>query len=150
MNFSRLAQERSVATYALPVGHLGKGAEMRATASCACVLGALVAAAPTAHALPNATNPDDIRVTGVGTQPVVECGGHTLYVNGSNNVVTATDACYAVTPQGSNNTVIVDTVINDIQVYGFNQTVLYNNGDPYVWDRGREVGMTNRIDRVPA
>ena len=123
---------------------------MRATASCACALVALVAAAPTAHALPNSTNPGDIQVTGIGTQPVVECAGHTLYVNGSNNVVTATDACYAVTLQGSNNTVIADTVINDIQVYGFNQTVLYKNGDPYVWDRGRDLGMTNRIDRVPA
>jgi hypothetical protein len=28
--------------------------------------------------------------------------------------------------------------------------VLYKNGAPYVWDRGRELGMTNRIDRVPA
>jgi Protein of unknown function (DUF3060) len=44
----------------------------------------------------------------------------------------------------------IDTVINDIQVYGFNQTVLYKNGDPFVWDRGRDLGMTNRIDRVPA
>ena len=122
----------------------------KTAASCAACL--LVAApwAPAAHALPNATNPGDIQVTGAGTTPTVECNGHTLYVNGSNNVVTAMDACYAVTLQGSNNTVIVDTVINDIQVYGFNQTVLYKNGDPYVWDRGRDLGMTNRIDRVPA
>jgi Protein of unknown function (DUF3060) len=76
--------------------------------------------------------------------------GHTFYVKGSNNVVTVTDACHAVTLQGSYNTVIVDTVINDIQVYGFNQTVLYKNGDPFVWDRVRDLGMTNRIDRVPA
>jgi len=41
-------------------------------------------------------------------------------------------------------------VINDITVYGSDQAVFYKNGDPVVWDRGRELGMTNRIDRVPA
>jgi hypothetical protein len=127
-----------------------KGRRARAAASCAACLFGGALWAPAAHALPNATNPGDIQVTGAGSTPTVECTGHTLYVNGSNNVVTATDACYAVTLQGSNKTVIVDTVINDIQVYGFNQTVLYKNGDPYVWDRGRDLGMTNRIDRVPA
>ncbi len=125
---------------------------MRTAAWCAAVCAAVapVAAAPAAHALPNATNPGDIVITNIGSDPVVECDGHTLYVNGSNNVVTVTDACYAVTLQGSGNTVIVDTVINDIQVYGLNQAVLYKNGDPFVWDRGRDLGMTNRIDRVPA
>lgn len=111
---------------------------------------AAVATAPVSHAVPNATNPGDVFVTGVGTQSTVECDGHTLYVDGTNNLVTVTDACYAVTLQGSFNTVVVDTVINDIQVYGFNETVLYKNGDPYVWDRGRQLGMTNNINRVPA
>jgi ABC-type sugar transport system substrate-binding protein len=37
-----------------------------------------------------------------------------------------------------------------ITVYGSNQTVFYKNGEPSVWDRGRELGMMNRIDRVPA
>ena len=46
--------------------------------------------------------------------------------------------------------VVVDDVVNDITVYGFDQTVLYHNGEPAVLDRGRELGMTNRIDRVPA
>ena len=35
-------------------------------------------------------------------------------------------------------------------MYGNDQTVFYKTGDPAVWDRGRELGMTNRIDRVPA
>jgi Protein of unknown function (DUF3060) len=109
----------------------------RTAASCGavCVVLPPVAAAPAAHALPNATNPGDIMITNV---------------NGSNNIVAVTDSCYAVTLQGSYNTVIVDTVINGIQVYGFNQTALYKNGGPFVWDRGRDLGMTNRIDRVPA
>jgi hypothetical protein len=54
-----------------------------------------------------------------------------------------------VTTQGSSNTVIADNV-NDITVYGWDQTVLHKSGDPSVVDRGRELGMTNRIDRVPA
>ena len=32
------------------------------------------------------------------------------------------------------------TSINDITVYGFDQTVFYHNGDPTCWDRGRELG----------
>ena len=41
-------------------------------------------------------------------------------------------------------------VVDNIIVYGNDQTVFYKNGEPAVWDRGRELGMTNRIDRVPA
>ena len=52
--------------------------------------------------------------------------------------------------QGTSNIVIADNVVNDVTVYGCDQTVLYKNGAPAVWDRGRELGMTNRIDRVPA
>ena len=55
-----------------------------------------------------------------------------------------------VTVQGSSNIVVADNVINDITVDGNDQTVFYKNGEPFVWDRGRELGMTNRIDRVPA
>ena len=54
-----------------------------------------------------------------------------------------------VTVQGSSNIVVADNVINDITVYGNDQTVFYQNGEPFVWDRGRELGMTNRIDRIP-
>ena len=46
--------------------------------------------------------------------------------------------------------IVADNVINDITVYGWDQTVLYKNGAPIVWDRGRELGMTNRINQVPA
>ena len=35
-------------------------------------------------------------------------------------------------------------------VYGWNQTVFFHNGDPYIWDRGRELGMTNRLQRMLA
>ncbi|HET9563919.1 MAG TPA: DUF3060 domain-containing protein [Mycobacterium sp.] len=48
------------------------------------------------------------------------------------------------------NMIVADNMINDITVYGSDQTVFYKNGEPRVWDRGRELGMTNRIDRVPA
>ena len=45
---------------------------------------------------------------------------------------------------------IADNVVNDITVYGWDQTALFKTGDPALIDRGRELGMTNRIDRVPA
>ena len=69
---------------------------------------------------------------------------------GPDNTINALGSCWAVTVQGSSNIVVADNVVNNIIVYGNNQTVLYKNGDPTVWDRGRELGMTNRIDRVPA
>jgi hypothetical protein len=40
--------------------------------------------------------------------------------------------------------------VDNVIVYGSDQTVFYKSGDPVVWDRGRELGMTNRINRVPA
>jgi hypothetical protein len=52
--------------------------------------------------------------------------------------------------QGSSNIVIADNVVNDITVYGSDQTVLYKSGEPIVLDRGRELGMVNQINRVAA
>ena len=80
----------------------------------------------------------------------IDCNNATLIVNGSANVITALGSCWAVTIQGSGNTVIADNVVNDITVYGFDQTALFKTGDPALIDRGRELGMTNRLDRVPA
>jgi hypothetical protein len=37
---------------------------------------------------------------------------------------------------------------HDITVYGSNESVFYKNGQPFVSDRGRELGMTNRISHV--
>ncbi|HZA12701.1 DUF3060 domain-containing protein [Mycobacterium sp.] len=99
---------------------------------------------------PAASGAGDTHIYGIGQVQTIDCNGSTLLVNGSYNVVTATGNCFAVTMQGSGNTVVADTVLNDITVYGYDQTVLYKFGDPYVWDRGREFGMTNRIDRAPA
>ncbi len=74
-----------------------------------------------------------------------------VHQRGAENQITALGSCWAVTTQGgSSNTVIADNVVNDITVYGWDQTVLYKSGEPFVLDRGRELGMTNRIDRVPA
>lgn len=41
-----------------------------------------------------------------------------------------------------------DNVVRDITVYGYNESVFYKSGQPVVWDRGRELGMTNRISQV--
>jgi hypothetical protein len=92
----------------------------------------------------------DTHVTGQGLNQTLDCNDSTLIVVGTSNTVTALGSCWAVTVQGSSNIVIADNVVNDITVYGFDQTVLYHNGDPQILDRGRELGLTNRLDRVPA
>jgi hypothetical protein len=77
------------------------------------------------------------------------CNDATLIVNGTRNTVNALGNCWAVTVMGSSNTVIADSVTHDITVYGYDQTVFYHNGAPIIWDRGRELGMTNRLQQVP-
>jgi Protein of unknown function (DUF3060) len=113
-------------------------------------LSAPIAGACGPHGLHLDSCKGDTHITGVATNQTIDCSDGTLFVNGSDNVVTALGSCHAVTLQGSGNTVIADNVVNDITVFGFGQTVLYKNGNPAVIDRGRELGMTNRIDRVPA
>ncbi|BBX48143.1 DUF3060 domain-containing protein [Mycobacterium cookii] len=104
---------------------------------------ACAAGAPAGHA-----KNGDTHVTGEGIEQTVDCGGGTLIVNGTRNTVNALGTCWAVSMMGSGNTVVADNVINDITVYGYNESVFYKNGDPVVWDRGRELGMVNRISRV--
>jgi hypothetical protein len=53
-----------------------------------------------------------------------------------------------VTVTGSGHTVVADNIVHDITVYGYNESVFYKNGEPFVWDRGRELGMVNRISHV--
>lgn len=100
---------------------------------------------PAAHA-----KNGDTHVTGQGIVHTLDCNDSTLIVVGTSNRVTAIGTCWAVTVQGSSNIVVADNVINDITVYGYDQTVLYHNGEPQILDRGRDLGMPNRLDRVPA
>ena len=92
--------------------------------------------------------PGDTHITGVGIERTLDCNNGTLLVFGSYNTIHALGSCWAVTMQGSSNTVIADNVVNDITVYGSDQMVLYKSGEPIVLDRGRELHMVNRIDRV--
>lgn len=116
----------------------------RVTAACAVgVAAGLAAVAPAAHA-----ENGDTHITGQGVVQTVDCNNATLIVVGTGNQINALGTCWAVTVQGSSNVVIADNVINDITVYGWDQTVFYKNGAPVVWDRGRELGMTNRIGQV--
>lgn len=98
---------------------------------------------PTTHAING-----DTHITGQGVVQTLDCNNATLYVNGSQNVITALGSCWAVTTQGSSNIVIADNVVNDITVYGFDQTVYFHTGDPFINDVGRQLQMTNRIMRV--
>lgn len=92
----------------------------------------------------------DTHITGQGVEQTLDCNNATLIVNGTGNRINALGTCWAVTLQGSSNVVIADNVINDVTVYGYDQTVFFKNGDPALIDRGRELGMTNQISRVPA
>jgi hypothetical protein len=80
---------------------------------------------PTAHA-----KNGDTHVIGQGIEQVLDCNDATLLVNGTQN------------------TVVADSVTHDITVYGYDETVFFHNGDPFIWDRGRELGMVNRLQRV--
>ena len=119
----------------------------RSLAACLIALPvALVLGAPVAQA-----KNGDTHITGQSaSNQTLDCNESTLIVNGASNTINALGTCWAVTVQGSCNLVVADNVINDITVYGSDQTVFYKNGDPVVWDRGRELGMMNRIDRIPA
>ena len=112
-----------------------------ALAACAVALPAVsISGTPVAHA-----KNGDTHVTGEGVEQTLDCNGATLMVDGTSNNVTALGTCWAVTVMGSGNTVVADTVVNDITVYGWDETVVFRNGDPVMWDRGRELGMTNRL-----
>lgn len=93
---------------------------------------------------------NDTHVSGQGIEQTLDCNDSTLHVMGTDNKVTALGTCWAVTVQGSGNIVVADNVVNDITVYGWDQTVFFKSGEPVLWDRGRELGMTNRLSRVPA
>ena len=109
------------------------------------VFAATVAAPPP---LAQAKN-GDTHVIGEDLEQTIDCNDATLYVNGTGITVTALGNCYAVTVMGSSNMVIADSVSHDITVYGYDQTVFYKGGQPFLWDRGRELGMTNRLQQVP-
>ncbi len=106
---------------------------------------ALTAGAPGA-----AAKNGDTTVTGQGIEQTIDCNNATLFVNGTDIRITALGTCWAVAVQGSSNVVVADNVINDVTVYGYEQTVFFKNGDPILVDRGRELVMTNQISRVPA
>ena len=113
-------------------------------ATCVVTLVASPAAPPpTAHA-----KNGDTHVIGQGIEQVLDCNDATLIVNGTSNIVTAKGNCWAVTVMGSSNTVVADSVTHDITAYGYDETVFFHDGDPILWDRGRELGMVNRLQRV--
>lgn len=117
-----------------------------ALAACAVAIPAALAAGTSAAHAKNG----DTHVTGQGIEQTLDCNDSTLLVDGTSNTITAVGTCWAVTVMGSGNTVVADTVVNDITVYGWDETVVFHNGDPYIPDRGRELGMTNRLMRAPA
>jgi len=92
----------------------------------------------------------DTHITGNGIVQTIDCNESTLFVLGTGNTINALGSCWAVTVQGSSNVVVADNIVDNVIVYGSDQTVFYKSGEPVVWDRGRELGMVNRVDRVAA
>jgi hypothetical protein len=118
----------------------------RSLAACALAIPvAFGVGTPSAHAANG-----DTHVTGQGIVRTIDCNDSTLIVHGTGNTVYALGSCWAVTAQGSSNVVIADNIVDNVIVYGSDQTVFYKDGDPVVWDRVRELGMVNRIAKVPA
>jgi Protein of unknown function (DUF3060) len=113
-------------------------------ATCAIALVAVPGAPPPAALAKNG----DTHITGQGLEQTIDCNDATLLVNGTANRITALGNCWAVTVMGSGNTVVADSVTHDITVYGWDETVFYHSGAPILWDRGRELGMTNRLQQV--
>jgi hypothetical protein len=116
----------------------------RASAACAIAVAVTSAAGAPAGQAKNG----DTHVSGEGLEQTIDCNGATLLVDGTGNTVNAVGTCWAVSVMGSGNTIVADNVIHDIIVYGYNESVFYKNGDPVAWDRGRELGMVNRISHV--
>jgi hypothetical protein len=114
-------------------------------ATCVIAIAAAPAASPPAAHAKNG----DTHVIGEGTEQTLDCNDATLIVNGTQNTVYAKGNCWAVTVMGSSNTVIADSITHDITAYGWDETVFFHNGSPIIWDRGRELGMTNRLQQVP-
>jgi Protein of unknown function (DUF3060) len=108
------------------------------------IAAAPVAAPPAAHA-----KNGDTHVIGEGLEQTLDRNDATLIVNGTRNIVNAKGNCWAVTVMASSNTVVADSIPHDITAHGWDQTVFYHGGAPFIWDRGRELGMTNRLQQVP-
>jgi len=127
-------------------GLVNRTAVAGSLATCLIALVTVPAApAPVAHA-----KNGDTHITGQGVEETLDCNDGTLLVNGTGNRITAVGNCWAVSVMGSGNTVVADSVTHDITVYGWDETVFYHSGAPILWDRGRELGMTNRLQQVPA
>lgn len=124
---------------------------MKWTTVAGSLAGCVIAVAATAAAPPRVAHAKngDTHITGQGLEQTLDCNDATLIVNGAYNTVNALGNCYAVTVMGSSNTIVADSVSHDITVYGYDQTVFYHSGQPVLWDRGRELGMVNRLQQVP-
>ncbi len=117
---------------------------LRSAVACAVVIPAAMASA----SAPAGAKNGDTHITGQGVVQTLDCNNATLFVTGTGNTINAKGSCWGVTLQGSSNIVIADNVVNDVTVYGYDQTVIYHSGDPAVIDRGPELGLANRINRA--
>nr|MCH9722297.1 DUF3060 domain-containing protein [Actinomycetes bacterium] len=80
-----------------------------------------------------------------GTSADIDCGqGGSLAVSGSNNILTVSGSCTAISIGGADNTIIAERIDGLLTVAGLNNIVSYQLGDPTVNDEG----SGNRISKA--
>ena len=100
------------------------------------------------NAVVGATRPRRHPHPGIGIVQTIDCNNPTLLVNGSGNQITALGTCWAVTVQGNGNVVVADNVDQRRHGVRLGSDRAVQERRAVRLDRGRELGMTNHIDRV--
>jgi Protein of unknown function (DUF3060) len=81
----------------------------------------------------------------LGTTTTLDCGnGKSLNVGGSNNTLTVTGTCGTVSIGGAENKVTIDKIDKHLNVVGFNNTIIYKDGNPKV----DNLGSGNTINKA--
>jgi hypothetical protein len=81
----------------------------------------------------------------LGTTTTLDCGdGKSLNVGGSNNTLTVKGTCGTVSIGGADNKITIDKIDKHLNVVGFNNTIIYKDGNPKV----ENLGNGNTINKA--
>jgi Protein of unknown function (DUF3060) len=73
----------------------------------------------------------------LGTTTTLDCGdGKSLNVGGSNNTLTVNGTCGTVSIGGADNKITIHKIDKHLNVVGFNNTIIYKDGNPKVENLG--------------
>lgn len=86
-----------------------------------------------------------ITYSSIGAKADLDCAnGKSLNVIGSNNTLTVTGTCTAVSVGGADNRLTVERIVKELNVLGLHITVTYREGDPAVTNTGDGNTITKR------